>query len=417
MTADSGPVVWIINHYSTIPSRDGAGARHFRLAQELVRNGWRPLLILASTTHPAGAQHLGRGERRRRGVEEGVPFLMVRTPRYRGGLQRVWNMAVFAVRLLLPGTVRGVPTPDVVVGSTVHLLASWAALRLARRYRVPFVFEIRDIWPETLIDLGKLQAGSLAARLMSRVSRHLASQASLVVSPLPGVRSYLDGMGLGDTPFHWASNGVDLPQQSDARYPAVRDEFVIMYLGSHGNANGLEGLLDAFDEAAGRPDRTQKLRLRLVGDGTQKETLRIRAAALKSAELIEFEDRIPRSEVIDRAREADALIVNLEDLPVYRFGISLNKLYDYLVAERPIIIATSAVNNPVADAGAGLTVPAGDSTALATAIREMSELPQEVRAEMGRRGATHVETQYTYAAIGDHLAIALGRIRDDARRD
>lgn len=405
MTDRETSVVWIINHYTTIPSRDGAGARHFRLAQELGAHGWTGVLFLASTRHPSGQQAPQLAGSRWVGEDGGTQCVMLRTPPYAGGVSRVRNMASFALRLLNRRAVRGVPLPDVVVGSTVHLLAAWSALRLARRYGVPFVFEIRDIWPETLIDLGKLTHGSLPARLMTALSRHLCAQASLVISPLPGVRTYLDDLGLEETPFEWISNGVDVPPSLEHPGPTQNREFTLMYLGSHGHANGLSGLLDAFERAC--IDTQTPMRLRLVGDGTQKEALVRHAAGLECADRITFEERIPRNDVVKRAREADALIVNIEDLPVYRFGISLNKLFDYLAAGRPTIIATSAVNNPIADAGAGICVPAGDIAAMAVAIEKMSKLHPTDRDRMGRRGLEYVRTNFAYPVMAAGMKSAL----------
>lgn len=403
------PVVWIINHYTTVPSRDGAGHRHYRLAQELRGEDWLPVLFLASTAHPSGAQSLPWHTWRRVTAEGGVPTVMVRVPAYRHGVARLWNMVAFSLKLLTRRATSKVPKPDVIMGCTVHLLAAWSALRLARRLRVPFVFEIRDIWPETLIDLGALRASSPLAKATRWLSHHLCRNADLVVSPLPGVRSYLDQIGCGDVPFRWISNGVDLPETDEQR-PSVEESgdvpFTLMYLGSHGNANGLRGLLDAFEiastELPGPP-----LRLRLIGDGSQKQVLREYAATLSSADSIFFEDRIPKSDVHDRAREADALVVNMEDLPVYRFGISLNKLFDYLASGRPIVIGTSAMNNPVAEADAGVSVQAGDVRALAEGIRRMSELPAAERMEMGHRGAAHVRREYSFSTLAHHLSASL----------
>jgi glycosyltransferase involved in cell wall biosynthesis len=405
----------VINHYTTIPTRDGAGHRHFRLAEVLSAHGWDAVLLLASTRHPSGEQYLPRGRKREVGVDGVVTYAMLRVPSYRNGVQRLRNMVLFALSLLRRSSVHDLPKPDIVVGSTVHLLAAWSALRLARRYRVPFVFEIRDIWPETLVDLGRLKPRGIAARSMRRFARHLCANADLVLSPLPGVRDYLDGLGLAEVPFQWISNGVELVDDPEPSVPMVAgDDFTYMYLGSLGNANGVRGLLEAFDRACALPG-SANLCLRIVGDGTQADSLRRFAESLSSSGRVLFEPRIPRGEVVARAQQADALVVNIEDLPVYRFGISLNKLFDYLAASRPVVIATSAINNPVADAEAGMTVPAGEVGRLAEAMRRMSELGAEERAEMGRRGRAHVESNYTFDALGERLAETLNDTVDRTR--
>src|SRR5699024_8151353 len=106
---------------------------------------------------------------------------------------------------------------------------------------------------------------------------------------------------------------------------------------------------------------------------------------------------------ISRAREADSLVVNIENLPVYRFGISLNKLFDYMAAGRPSVIATNARNNPILESESGISVDAGDEAALAKAMREMSELSADQRAIMGQNGVEHVRLHYSSKALVKRL--------------
>lgn len=403
MDQTNSKVIWIINHYTTIPLKDGAGNRHFMLADGLQREGWNPVLFLASTQHPSGKQFLKKRALRFVGTDGGVNFVMLKANGYKTGWQRLLNMVGFSLGLLLPTNLRKIERPNVIMGCTVHLLAALAALVLARRFRVPFVFEVRDIWPETLVDLGKLSANGVAARVMSMLSKYLYKHADLVVSPLPGVREHLDELGFLDTPFCWVANGIeDMPSAPDD-FPDDADTFTFMYLGSHGNANGIKGLLSAFDRAVSELNGNKKLKLRLVGDGPLKRELRLFAESLPASGSIQFEDRISRSDVISRAREADSLVVNIEDLPVYRFGISLNKLFDYMAAGRPSVIATNARNNPILESKSGISVDAGDEAALAKAMREMSELSADQRAIMGQNGVEHVRRHYSSKALVKRL--------------
>lgn len=407
-------VIWIINHYTTIPLKDGAGNRHFMLADGLQREGWNPILFLASTKHPSGEQHLAKRTARLVGEDRGINFVMLKTNGYKSGWQRLFNMIGFSSGLLLPTNLRKVARPDVVMGCTVHLLAALSALVLARRFRVPFVFEVRDIWPETLVDLGKLSGTGIAARVMSALSKYLYKHADLVVSPLPGVREQLDELGFSDTPFCWVANGIEEAPPEPDELSDDPDTFTFMYLGSHGNANGIKGMLIAFDRAVSDSKGKKKLKLRLVGDGPLKSELEQFAQSLPSNESIQFEDRISRADVITRAREADSLLVNIENLPVYRFGISLNKLFDYMAAGRPTVIATNAKNNPIMESKSGISVDAGDESALANAILVMSELPVEDRSIMGTNGASYVRHNYSAKALVERLINGLAVIDKDA---
>jgi glycosyltransferase involved in cell wall biosynthesis len=407
--------VWIVNHYAALESKDGWTGRHQALAAHLGRSGWDPVLFLASTGHPIGRQHMRGGRMRRVAKEGGVPHVMLRAPSYEGnGVGRMANMAVFALQMLLPWNTRGIDRPDVVIGSTVHPLAAWAGLRLARRHRVPFVFEIRDVWPDALIHLGQLRAGSRVARAMESLMRHLVRKADLILSPLPGVADYAAKQGAPDTPFLWVSNGAE--GVADATEPERHegDEFVFMYLGSFGNAMAVEHLISAFERvAASRPDTA--MRFRLVGDGPKKAEFERQAAASSVADRIVFEPRIPRDEVIGRAGEADCLLHSLHDHAVYEYGISPNKLFDYLLAARPVVFAANARNNPIAEADAGIVVPAEDVDALAEAMLRVVDMPAAERAEMGRRGRAHLIGNYTYAALADKLALGLRTLVADVK--
>jgi glycosyltransferase involved in cell wall biosynthesis len=350
-------------------------------------------------------------------VEDGVPTLWVKSPAYgHSTARRFLGMFAFACSLLLPGATRGLRSPDVVVGSTVHLLAAWAGMRLARRHRVPFVYEIRDIWPETLVDAGALRADGVAARAMRKLSVELAKKAALVVSPLPGVDRYLADHGVDDVPFLWVSNGFDDVPPFSEPDPAPSDEFTFMYLGSVGTANALGTVLDAFDLASGRiPD--QNLRLRIVGDGPSKADLIAHAAALPSADAIRFEARIPEKDVVARAHEADVLVANMFDWAVYRYGVSLNKMFAYMSASRPVIFAGNAPGNPISEADCGLVVAADDRDAIADAMVEMHSTSWSRRAQFARNGHRHVVEHYSSEKLAQRLVAGLNDLVDADRAE
>lgn len=411
----------MVNHHAVIPSKDGTSGRHMGLAKGLPAFGWEASLLVAGVDRRDSTRRVPWRGPCKVTVEDGVQAVWVPAKGYASnGLDRVASMAGFATNVLLRRTTKQLPEPDVVIGSTVHLAAAWAGLRLARRYHVPFVFEVRDVWPETLIDLGSLRQGSVVARTIRLFAIYLCKQADLVMSPLPGVRSYLDEADLPEKPYLWISNGIDpaMDITSDGgdhvQVDQSSDEFIVMYLGAHGNANGVDRLLDAFERACQLQPDTE-LRLRLVGEGSQKERLRAKAKKLNTADRITFEDRVPRAEVVGLARQADALIVNIEDLPVYRFGISLNKIFDYLLAGRPVIIATSGINDPVKEAEAGISVPAGDVEKLSQAICDMTQVSAEQRREMGRNGRAHVLSNYAYPVLAENLSKALDWLVDSNR--
>lgn len=202
--------VWIVNHYAQTPGGVG-GTRHYQLAKALRRQGWNACILAASTEYNTGFQRLAQGERVRLDVIDEIPFLWLRAPVYRGnGLSRIVNMFAFALHLLGRDPSQLLKRPDVIIGSSVHPFAVWSAEVLARRFKVPFVFEVRDLWPQTLIDFGLIKQRGLAARLLRALEAYLYRRASVIISLLPFAYRYIQNFGVSPRRIVWIPNGVDL---------------------------------------------------------------------------------------------------------------------------------------------------------------------------------------------------------------
>ncbi|MCY1657971.1 glycosyltransferase family 4 protein [Dietzia sp. SL131] len=399
--------VWIVNHHAVLPSKDGGRARHFNLAKCLPECGWTSSLIVASTRHSDGRQALEGLKLKKRDNEEGVETLWVRTNAYGQSLAlRFLGMVVFSANLLRPGITRDLQRPDVVLGSTVHPFAAWAAFCLARRNEVPFVYEIRDVWPESLHDIAGISKRHPISILMTLMDSFLIRRASLVVSPLPNANLHLREMGFPDKPFLWVSNGTEVPPGTDELADCPGRPFTYMYLGAHGRANDLEHILAGFERACEIDPESPPL-LRLVGDGSRKRALAEQAASLKCAARISFEDRIPKSQVLARAREADCLVASVPEKAIYRFGVSPNKYFMYMSASRPVITASNAPKDPIRDSRAGLAVAGEDVEALARAMVKMKNLPLRDRREFARNGRAEIEARYTFGVLAKKLAKGL----------
>lgn len=398
--------VWILNHYAQQP--DGAGGtRHFSLARHLGRYGWKATIIAASTDHGTGRQRLSPNERVRLENHHGVPFVWLHTSSYSGnGAARVRNMLDYTRAVLKRGTLSGLDAPDAVIGSSVHPLAAWAGRRLAKRHRVPFFFEVRDLWPQTLIDMGRLSHRHPAAIALRWLETSLYRSAERTIVLLPKANDYIEALGIAPEKIVWIPNGVDVENFPPQPPPEQRDVFTLMYFGAHGGANGLDNVLAAMrivqqDAAGGH------IRLRLIGDGPLKPSLMAKAKELGLTN-VRFEDPVAKNRIPALAAQADAFVLCVRNLPgLYRFGISMNKIFDYMAAGRPVIIAVEATNNPVAEAGAGIVATPDDPQALAAAILELAVLPPARRMEMAAAGRRHLEENYDMKSLAGRLAATL----------
>ena len=402
--------VWILNHYAQEPGGAG-GTRHFSLARHLPRHGWKATIIAASTDHSTGSQRLNAGETRRLQSYDGVPFVWLRTRGYSGnGMDRVGNMLDYTRAVLKRENLSGLDSPDAVIGSSVHPLAAWAGRRLAKRHGVPFVFEVRDLWPQTLIDMGRISHGHPAAIGLRWLEKSLFRDAARIIVLLPKAHEYIEPLGIPRQKIVWIPNGTDT-ENFAAEPPATdSDTFTLMYFGAHGAANGLDNLLAAMQLVESAP-AGRRIVLRLVGDGPLKPSL-MAMAQQKGLANVRFEHPVAKKDIPALAAQASAFVFNLIDAPVFRYGISSNKLFDFMAAGRPVLFCCASSNNPIAEAGAGITVPPEDPAALAQAILKIASSPADERAKMGAAGRRHLEENYSM----DRLAARLASTLDDSLR-
>jgi len=325
----------------------------------------------------------------------------------------------------------GRPAPDVVVGSTVHPFAALAGWVLAKARGARFIYEVRDLWPQTLIDLGAMAADSPGARGLAAIETFLVRHAETVITVLPGMSAYLAGRGLPTEHVRYLPNGADLPgARLDHRRPPngaadpiesllldldgrrTRGEVVFAYVGSHGRVNRVDVVLRAHQLALGRTK--EPINLLLVGDGPEKPALK-RLAADFAMRNVTFVDPIPKSRVPDLLAETDVGVVHFTRNPVHRFGVSFNKVFDYMAAGLPIAFACSTANDPVRAARAGLSVVPDDPEALADALVDLADSSPAERRRMGVAGRKYLEREHNMARLGDQFAEIVGCLRTPGR--
>ncbi|MDD5764402.1 MAG: glycosyltransferase family 4 protein, partial [Candidatus Bipolaricaulis anaerobius] len=276
-----------------------------------------------------------------------------------------------------------------------------AALWVARHFRVPFVMEVRDLWPQTIIDMGELGEGNPMIKVLQALERFLYRRAERVITVLPSAHEYITACGIPREKIVWIPNGVDLSRFEGLEPASPKGEgFTVMYLGAHGQANALHVLIQAARVV--QDEGYCEVRFVLVGDGPEKPRLMALAGAL-GLDNIEFREPVPKAEVLKTLHEADVFIFNLEKSQVFKYGISPNKLFDYMIVGKPVISSVQARNNPVEEARCGLTVPPRDPQALAEAVIKVYEMPPEEREAMGRRGREYAQKHHDIRKLAEKL--------------
>jgi glycosyltransferase involved in cell wall biosynthesis len=386
------------------------------LAKYLQRRGHELTIFAAGVTHAGGkvvggpAGFAPRGADDKSAIQEvidGVAWRFVRVRPYHTAVQRVLSMRSYRTNVCR--SIGGLATPDVIVGSCVHPYAVDAALRLARRLHVPFVYEIRDIWPESLADVGALSRWNPVYWHFRQLELRAFRHADGVVGVCPGMQRYAAQHGVPAERFLYLPNGIDPELHADVAPPRATDAPVVTYLGSQGPVNGLMTLV----EAAAVLQRERGIlspRIRLIGDGTERPKLQQRAAELGLAN-IEFLDPVPKARVAEVCQASDAFVYCHRYMPVVaKYGVSANKIFDYLAAARPVVFSCTSWNDPVREAGAGFSVPAGQSAPLAEAIARVCDLAPVERWRLGMNGRKHVLEQHNLALLAEKLETFLERI-------
>ena len=391
--------VWLINHHA-VPPTEAGGTRHYALARELIRRGHDVSIIASSFNHATGMQmSCANGKLSTAAQFDEVPFRLLRVPAYRGKMARLCNMSIFALEVWCGlGTRKIRRPPDVVIGSSLTLLAALAASRLARRFRVPFVLEIRDLWPQTLVDMG-MHAYHPAVLGFGVIERYLYRNADKIITLLPNASELIVSRGGRAEDITWIPNGVDF-NLMPLSAPLPHDAFTVMYVGSHGLSDALDPLLDAAAILSKRaPGR---FRFRLIGDGPSKQELR-RKAQMEGIPNVTFEDPVPREQVVSKLHDADAFIISMKRTELYRYGISPNKLHEYMAAARPTIVAGYAQNNPIAEAAAGIIVRPEDPGAIAGAVETLAAMSNEERWSMGLRARQYADEHHNFTKLAQCL--------------
>ena len=405
--------ILLINHYAG-SVRHGMEYRPYYLAREWVRAGHRVAIVAASASHVRTQAPQMEGRARMDEVIDGIEYIWLAAPSYRGNAARVRNMAAFLWRLAAAGgQLARTVHPDVVIASSTYPLDIWPAARIARRAGARLLHEVHDLWPLTPMELGGYSRRHPFIMLLQAAEDFACRHADAVVSILPKVRPHLEAHGMAPHKLHVVPNGVDpaewegnnalLPAALDAMLDGLRrhGRFIVGYAGTHGVANALGTLLDAAQRLRGYP-----VAIVLAGTGPEKPALMRRAAEL-GLDNVHFIDPVAKPQVPALLAHVDVAYIGWRRQPLYRFGISPNKLLDYMMAGRPVIHAVDAGNDPVREAGCGLTVAPDDPQAIVDAVLALQALDAPARAALGRRGRAHVLANHAYPVLAQRFLAAL----------
>lgn len=400
--------ILLINHYAG-STEMGMEFRPFYLAQEWVKQGHEVTILAGDYSHLRLKNPVVEKDFLEQDIG-GVRYVWFKTGSYEGnGVKRALTMLRFVGKLFWYGKkISKLVKPDVVIASSTYPLDAYAAHFIARKTKAQVIHEVHDMWPSTLVELGGMSRKHPFVVMMQIGENYAYRHADYVVSLPSCAEEYMKEHGLRSGGFACVRNGVVLsdwedPQPLPTEHEEIltelkKDKFLVGYFGGHALSNALDLLLDAAKELA-----DTNIHIVLVGDGVEKKRLQKRAEE-ERIENVTFLGSVPKKAVPSLVAHFDCTYLGALDSPLYRFGICMNKIFDSMMAGKPMVCAIKTPDTLIPENGCGVMVDPGDPKVVADAIKQMAAMPPEKLAEMGKNGRKAAEEKYNYTALARQFA-------------
>jgi len=377
------------------PETNAPATRTFEHTRRWVRAGAKVTVVTTQPNFPAGKLFPGyRNRLFQREWIDGVEVIRVWTyiTANEGFARRALDYLSFMVTGFLAGLF--LPRPNVIVSTSPQFFTACAAYVLSLFKRRPFVFELRDLWPDSILAVGAMK-DSASIRALKRLEYFLYRKAARIVSVTNSFRKVLSKNGIPAEKIAVVRNGTDLkgftpgPKPNDlVEKHGLNAKFVAAYIGTLGMAHGLGTIL----EAAERMRANRDVAFVLVGDGADRAALE-RQARERGLDNVIFAGAVGKDEVVKYWRLADAALVLLRDRPVFRHVLP-SKIFEAMATGCPIILGVLGESAELLEAsGTGIVIQPESAEALAQAIERLAADPEAAR-EMGRKGRRLVEAEF-----------------------
>ena len=388
--------ILLINHYAG-GLKYGMEYRPFYMAREWIKMGHSVTIIGADFSHLRKKQPEAGEE-----FIEGIRFIWLKSLKYQGnGIKRVCNILKFVLDLYF-FNFKNI-NPDLVIASSTYPLDIYPAQYIAKKYNAKLVYEVHDLWPLSPMELAGMSKYHPFIVLLQMAENYAYKKVDKVISMLPRAEQHMLEHGLAHNKFEYVPNGIDIEEAIKSQNTNIKEDFVLElkakgnfivgYTGGHAISNALSFLIKAASKL-----KDEKISFVLIGSGNEKSKL-IDIVIKKQLSNVFFLDQIEKKEIYSMLKNFDVLYIGWQKKSLYRFGVCPNKLFDYMMAGKPIIHSITAGNDLVAEANCGISVPAEDEDAIAKAILRMKSLSKDEKEVLGLNGKKYVMEHHDYKIL------------------
>ena len=392
--------IWIINQYCGSKVH-GMNFRSWYFAKELKKKGHYPHIISASYSHLFYKLPVTKGKFTLENVD-GIPFTWVKVSKYKGSqsIGRVLVMIQFMLNLfLLPK--KKLQDPDVIIVSSLSPLPIINAYLWSVKYKAKLIFEVRDIWPLSLIEIGGFSKLNPLVLFFGWFEKFAYKKADKVISLLPNAKPHMVSRGLEKDKFVHIPNGFNVEEMKKSKELdksisnlIPKNKFIVGYTGSLGASNAMEYLI----EASNLLENNENIHFVIFGKGQHLEKLKNNAK-----NNVSFLGQIDKSQIQSAISFFDVCYIGWHNHSLYRFGISPNKIFDYMYAGKPIIHSVNTTNDFVEIAEAGISIPPESPKEIANIVIEISKIEDKKLKEWGKNGKKYVEENHTFSHLTELL--------------
>ncbi len=391
--------ILLINHYAG-SDKMGMEFRPYYLAREWVKDGHKVTIVGATYSHLRKIQPLKTGAE----SIDGINYFWLWANKYKGnGALRLLSMIVFISQLLVCSLFFAwFKKPDVVIASSTYPLDIFPSWAIARISGAKLVFEIHDLWPMSPMELGKMSKTHPFIMLMRAGEWFAYKFSDHIISMLPGAYKHLEKDGVSKEKITYVPNGIiestleveEIPESLQKILSKLKKEkkFIIGYAGSIGAANPLNTIMAALKDL-----KNENVAMVVVGGGPELAVVKEESKKLKN---IYFHDKISKKEVSQFLDKVSAAYIEFSDSPLYQFGVSANKIFDYMLASKPIIQVLDSPYDLIKEANCGITIRPKEKNELVEAIHKLLAISPEKLTNMGKNGRSYALQRHNY----QHLA-------------
>ncbi|KGF86482.1 glycosyl transferase [Prochlorococcus marinus str. GP2] len=334
-------------------------------------------------------------------------YIRLKTPSYKGKKGRLLNMLINAALVLLYGIYSFLKREkfDVIIGPSVPTFTSFSGILISKILKVPFCFELRDIWPDALVEIGLIKKNTFIFAIMKRMELFILNNLDSVFSTLPYAKRYVDNY-ISKFSFYYLPNGVDFESHEHSinniavSFPSGLSSFC--YVGGFGADHDIKTMIKA---AIILEEKGYQFIFDLYGEGLKYDELK--KFLSDKYKFIRLFPAVKRQETISLIAQYDFAIAAITNSKSYRHGINLNKLTSYMFSAKPIVFASSAPNNPIIEAGSGFTCLAEDPENLSKNIIKMFNTSKLQREKFGNSGYSYLINNLSMKSLSKKMYQAL----------